>query len=283
MAFRPTPRIGLCPGVPLRSLIGLLIALLLPVALSTPVPAQDAVAAARALLVAWHEEPARIDRARAVLESAAAPPGMSPPGAPPPPVDVLIELARAWFLTGDFRARTDADRSAAYGSGADVARRAIAVAPRDDRAHLWLAINTGRAAEVRGVMRALPLVNTVREAADTVLRLNAANAEGLILAGGLAAEMPGLMGGDRVKAEALFKRALEVDPHLTGGRLELARLYVATRRYRDAERELRRVLGETAPTDLPRWTVSERARARTLLVELQERGHVPATRSPEAP
>ena len=237
--------------------------------------AQDAAAEARALLAAWHEEPARIDRARTLLEAAAQ-------GAAAP-AEVLIELSRVWFLTGDFRARTDVDRSAAYGAGASVARRAIAVAPRDDRAHLLLAINTGRAAEVQGVMRALPMVNTVREASDTVLRLNPANAEGLVLAGALAAEMPAFMGGDRVKAEALFKRALEVDPRLTGGRLELARLYIATRRYRDAERELRAVLGETAPTNRPRWTVSERPRARTLLADLQERGRIPVAPVPEAP
>jgi len=278
MAFHRTPRIGHRPGVRVRPVV-LLLALLLPAAMPAPARAQDAVAAARALLVAWHEEPARIDRARALLESAATP----PPGAPPPSVDVLIELARVWFLTGDFRARREADRAAAYGSGADVARRAIAAAPREDRGHLWLAINTGRAAEVRGVMRALPLVNTVREASDAVLRLNPDNSQGLVLAGGLAAEMPGFMGGDRVKAEALFKRALEVDPHLTGGRLELARLYIATRRYREADRELRRVLGETMPTDLPRWTATERMRARALLADLQERGRVPAVPAPEAP
>lgn len=253
-------------------------------ALSLPALAQDAVSTARALLAAWHEEPERIDRARAVLETAAAAaPGGPAPAASAPAAEVLIELSRAWFLTGDFRMRTDADRSAAYGAGADIARRATALAPRDDRAHLWLAINTGRAAEVRGVMRALPLVNTVREASETVLRINPANVEGLVLAGGLAAEMPAFMGGDRVKAEALFKRALEVDPHLTGGRLELARLYIATRRYRDADRELRGVLGETAPTDRPRWTVSERGRARALLADLQDRGRVPAAPVPEAP
>ena len=271
-----------------RLLAGLSVPLLLAGALWMPAGAQDAVATARALTAAWHEDPARIDRARAVLETAvAATPGGpapgAPPGAAPPAAEVLIELAQVWFLTGDFRARSDADRSAAYGAGADAARRAIALAPRDDRAHLLLAINTGRGAEVRGVMRALPLVNTVRESSETVLRLNPDNAQGLVLAGALAAEMPGFLGGDRVKAEALFKRALEVDPHLTGGRLELARLYIANRRYRDAERELRAVLGETSPTDRPRWTVSERARARALLADLQERGRVHAAPVPEAP
>ena len=53
----PRPRIG--------AVAALLLALL--AALAVPVGAQDAVAAARALLAAWHEDPARIDRARALL------------------------------------------------------------------------------------------------------------------------------------------------------------------------------------------------------------------------
>jgi predicted Zn-dependent protease len=128
-------------------------------------------------------------------------------------------------------------------------------------------------------MRVRALVTTIREESSAVLRLNPANVEGLILAGGLAAELPALMGGDRAKAEALFKRALETDPRQTGGRLELARLYLATKRWRDAERELTRVVDEPAPTDLPRWTVSDRPRARALLAELADRGRAPTARA----
>lgn len=243
----------------------LLLALLTTVAAPASAAAQDAVPTARTLLAAWHEDPARIDRARALLESAVA--AESSP-------DALVALARAWFLTGEFRARGDSERAAAYERGSEFARRAIAAAPRDDRARLLLAINSGRLAELRGVMRALPLVNTIREESETVLRLNPANVEGLILAAGLAAEMPGFMGGDRLKAETLFKRALEVDPHQTGGRLELARLYIATRRWRDAQRELQLVVDEPAPTDVPRWTVLEVPRARALLADLYGRGRV---------
>lgn len=112
-----------------------------------------------------------------------------------------------------------------------------------------------------------------------MLRLNPENVEGLILAGGLAAQLPAIMGGDRVKAEMLFKRALQGDPHQTAGRLELARLYLDARRWRDAERELALVVDESAPTDLPRWAYSDRPRARALLREVS--GHAGGTASPQ--
>ena len=243
---------------------GIALALLL---VAAPAAAQDPVASARALLAAWHQDSARIDRARSVLEAALA--------ADPAP-ETLVELARVWFLTGDFRARGDGERVAAYERGSEAARRAIAAAPRSDGAHLWFAINTGRLAELRGIMRAAALLSAIREGSEMVLRLNPSNVDGLILAAGLAAEVPGFMGGDRGRAETLFRRALEADPHQTAGRLELARLYVATRRWSDAQRELQRIVDEPSPTDLPRWTMSDRPRARAMLAELYERGRVTA-------
>jgi len=239
----------------------------------TPAEGEDAAAAARALLVAWHEDPARIDRARALLETAAAADAVP---------ETLVALSHVWFLTGEFRARSDAERVTAYERGSEWARRGIGAAPRSERAHFLLAINSGRLAEMEGVMRALPLVRKIREESATVLRLNPTSVDGLILAASLAAEMPAIMGGDHTKAEALFKRALEVDPHQTGGRLELARLYMATRRWPQAQRELQGVVTEPAPTDLPRWTVSERPRAQRLLIELRERGRITGG-APQAP
>lgn len=234
--------------------------------------AEEGLPGARALLVAWHEDPQRIDRARSLLEAAAA--------ADPTP-EALVELARVWFLTGDFRARANPERVDAYERGSEAARRAVAAAPHSDRAHLWLAINTGRLAELRGIVGAVGLVSTLREASATVLRLNPSNVDGLIVAGGLAAELPAFLGGDRNRAEALLRGALAADPHQTGGRLELARLYLASRRWRDAARELQRIVDEPAPTDLPRWTVSDLPRARALLTELYERGRV--TGPPQSP
>jgi tetratricopeptide (TPR) repeat protein len=235
------------------------------------VAAEDAVAAAKALLSAWHDDPARIDRARALLETSVA--------ANPTP-EALTELSRVWFLTGDFRARSEAERVTAYERGMEAGRRAIAAAPQSDQAHLFLAFNTGRTAEIRGVMRAFALVGTIREESETVLKLNPSNVEGLILAGGLAADLPAMMGGDKAKAEGYFKRALEIDPRQTGARIELARLYIATRRWLDAQRELQNVIDEPAATNMPRWAANDRPRARTLLAELRDRGRIPGPPAP---
>jgi tetratricopeptide (TPR) repeat protein len=242
-------------------------------ALATPVRGQPALETARTLLAGWHDDPARIDRARAILEDEAA---------ANPSADMLIELSAAWFLTGDFRASSERDRLVAYEQGSRAARRAMALAPRSERAHLLLAFNNGRTAEIAGVTKALGLVSTIREESNTVLRINPSSVEGLILAGGLAAGLPTLMGGDRAKAEVFLLRALELDPHHTGGRLQLARLYASQRRWSEAARELQAVMDDQAPTDLARWTMSDVPRARAMLVELREQGRLPGlpTQSP---
>src|SRR5262245_65922721 len=107
----------------------LLLIWLAALAASPATAADEALTTAHTLRSAWHEDPARVDGARAALEAA-----------PDPSADTLAELSRVWFLTGDFRLRVENDRVAAYERGVDAAKRAIAAAPRNDKAHLWLAI-----------------------------------------------------------------------------------------------------------------------------------------------
>src|SRR5688572_27390834 len=83
--------------------------------------AQSAVETTRPLFGGYHLDLRDLERAREVLETAAE---------RDPTVEVLSALARAWFLLGEFRARTERERLAAYERGREVGRRAVAVDPR---------------------------------------------------------------------------------------------------------------------------------------------------------
>jgi tetratricopeptide (TPR) repeat protein len=239
---------------------------LLVTALASSAIAQSPVDAARPLFARYHEDLQELERARDLLQAAAEREATA---------EVLSALARAWFLLGEFQARTDRDKLAAYQQGREAGRRAVAAAPRSEQAHVWYALNSARWAGTRGIMRAVSLLPTLREEAATILSLNPASVEGHTLAGGLAAELPAMLGGDRARAEGHFQQALEADPRRTGTRVELARLYIATRRYTAAQRELERVVAEAAPSDLPYWALSDRPRARALLVSISDRLEVP--------
>jgi tetratricopeptide (TPR) repeat protein len=221
---------------------------------------QSPVESARALVARYHEDPSRIDRARDLLEAALARDSQ---------VDTMIMLAYVHFLYGDVRATTTDDKLSAYDRGREIAKRAVELAPRNPEAHVWYGINAGRWGLTKGVMRSLFLLPTVRQEADTTLELDPKNLRALALSGNVFLEVPGLFGGDRAKAEQQFRKALEIDPHFTVARVDLARVLIANARYPEARQELQRVVDERAPNNIADWTAKDLPRARQLLESLK--------------
>jgi len=223
-------------------------------------PGQTPAESARALVARYHEDPAAIDRARDLLQSALARDRQ---------VDTMVMLSYVHFLYGDVRASTTEDKLAAYDRGREIGKRAVELAPRNPEAHVWYGINTGRWGLTKGVMRSLFLLPTVRQEVDATLALDPQNLRALALSGNVFLEVPGLFGGDREKAEQQFRKALELDPRFTVARVDLARVLIATRRYADARRELQRVIDEPTPSSLADWTVKDLPRARELLESIK--------------
>lgn len=221
---------------------------------------QSPVESARALVARYHEDPSQIDRARDLLEAALARDRQ---------VDTMVMLAYVHFLYGDVRATTTEDKLAAYDRGREIAKRAVELAPRNPEAHVWYGINAGRWGLTKGVMRSLFLLPTVRQEADTTLELDPKNLRALALSGNVFLEVPGLFGGDRAKAEQQFRKALEIDPHFTVARVDLARALMAGARYAEARQELQRVVDERAPNSIADWTAKDLPRARQLIESLK--------------
>lgn len=242
----------------LAALVGALLATVVAATAESPGEA------ARALLKNYQEEPARIDQARDLLEAAIARDGNTDAA-------TLVTLSRVWFLFAENRARTEEARLNAYERGRAAAQQAIAKAPGSAEAHLWLAVNLGSWANVKGLVRSLLTLRTIRQEVDTVLRLDPNNVDGNIMAGSLYRELPVLLGGDPALAEQHFKKAQALDPHLTGVGIELALLYSNTGRIGEARRELQGVLDEPAPTDRSRWLLKETPRARAMLESLRDK------------
>jgi tetratricopeptide (TPR) repeat protein len=229
---------------------------------SSAVSAQSVVDSARALVARYHEDPAALDRARDALEAALQRDRQ---------VDTMVMLSYVHFLYGDVRATTTEDKLAAYDRGREIGRRAVELAPKNHDAHLWYAINTGRWGQTKGIMRSLFLLPTVREEIDIILGLDPRSVRGNSLAGNVMLELPGLVGGDRAKAEEHFRKALATDPKFTVARVDLARVLIATGRYDEARRELQSVIAERAPTIVADWTTKDRPRARALLESIKDK------------
>jgi tetratricopeptide (TPR) repeat protein len=244
--------------MPVRAALALLLLLTLtpPLAAGAETPSE----AARALVARYHEDPAAIDRARDLLERALAQDHQP---------DTMVMLSYVYFLVGDVRATTPEDKLAAYDKGREIGKRAVELAPRNPDAHVWYGINTGRWGQTKGIMRSLFLLPTVREQVDATLALDPRNLRALSLSGNVFLEVPRIAGGDREKAEAQFRKALEIDPHFTVARVDLARVLIATGRAAEARRELQRVIDERQPNNVADWTVKDLPRARELLGSLK--------------
>lgn len=214
------------------------------------------VAELELLATHYHENPARLDAVKDGLARAAQ---------QDPDAETWIALSRACFIWGDIRATTVDEKLAAYSEGRDAARHAIALAPRAPLAHLFFGINSGRLGQTRGIWRSLVLLPDVREAVRQTLELDPAMPAAYALAGNVDYEVPALFGGSLERAEAYFRKGLEIDPHFTALRIGLARVLRREGRGADARRELRLLLAETAPTNPAEWTMRDVPDARTLM------------------
>jgi tetratricopeptide (TPR) repeat protein len=239
-------------------------ALLIALALGPPasVRSETPLDAARALVERYHEDLGGLDRARALLESALAVERR---------VETMVYLSYVCYLQGDLRAATPEAKLAAYGRGREVGQRAVELAPRNHDAHLWYAINTGRWGQANGMLRAMLLLPTIREEMDILLALDPRSARAHSFAGNVYLRLPPLLGGDRTKAEAHFRKSLEIDPRYTVSRVDLAQVHILVGRYAEARRELRRVLDEAAPSVVADWTIRDVPRARRLLESIRDK------------
>jgi len=245
-----------------RAALGLLSVALLGAAAGVTAAPPTPTESVRAMLKSYQEDPARIDRARDLLETAVAQGAGND-------VPTLLALTRAWFLYAEQRAKSEPETIAAYERARDVAKRATELAPKDPEAHLWYAITLGSWSQAKGLLHSAIALRNLRKEVEVVLQLDPNNIEAHVMAGSIDRELPVLLGGDRRASEAHFKTAQRLDPRLTGVRVELARLYINMGRYAEAREQLQSVLDEKAPTDRPRWTLKEVPQARQLLESIR--------------
>ena len=231
-------------------------------ALAVPARAQTPAESARALIARYHEDITHIDRARDLLEAALAKDRQP---------DTMVMLSYVYYLVGDLRAKTDEEKMAAYDKGREIGKRAVELAPRNPEAHVWYGINTGRWGQTKGIMRSLFLLPTVREEVDATLALDPKNLRALALQGNVFFELPRVAGGDKDKAEATFRKAIEINPHFTNARIDLARVLIVKGQYAEARAELQKVLAEKTPYNIADWTARDVPRAREILESIKSK------------
>jgi tetratricopeptide (TPR) repeat protein len=173
----------------------------------------------------------------------------------PKDFESLWKLARATYWLGEHD-QQDARRTWLE-RGVEAGRSAAALAPKRPEGYFWMAANMGALAESFGIRQGLRYRGPIRDALETVLRLDPGYLDGSAdrALGRWYHRVPGLFGGDKKKAEAHLRTSLTYNPNSTISHFFLAETLFELDRDAEALAELQKVID--APFD-PQFTPEDR-------------------------
>jgi uncharacterized membrane protein len=183
--------------------------------------------------------------------------------------DAAWKLARARYWLGGHA--DEKKRKAYLEAGIAAARAAVAVAPNKPEGHFWIAANMGALAESFGLRQGLKYRGDIKDALETVLRLDPAYQQGSAdrALGRWYFKVPGLFGGSDKKSEAHLRKSLTYNPNSAASLYFLSETLIELKKQDEARSLLQKLL--EAPTD-PEWAPEDREfkeKARTLLTSVR--------------
>jgi len=136
--------------------------------------------------------------------------------------DHLANLANRSLQTAE--AQKDQNQALAfYRQAAELAGQAVAANPNSARANFVFFAAKGRLLLAEGATKNLFQLSSLDDYLDRALQLDPNYSNALAAKGGLLLELPFYLGGDAKQAEALLRRAVELNPTGPGTRTTLAR------------------------------------------------------------
>lgn len=177
-------------------------------------------------------------------------------GANPKDFSAAKNLAKARYWLGT-QGLPEPERKAALEAGIAAGRTAIAIDANKPEGHFWLAANMGALAESFGLRQGIKYRGEIRQALETVLKLDPAFQQGSAdrAIGRWYFKVPGLFGGSNKKSEEHLRKSLTYNPQSIISRLFLAETLVDLGRKEEAKKELKAAIA--APLD-PDWTPEDR-------------------------
>jgi uncharacterized membrane protein len=165
------------------------------------------------------------------------------------------KLARARYWLGTHA--PEKSRKAYLEGGIAAGRAAVGASTNRPEGHFWIAANMGALAESFGLRQGLKYRGDIKEALETVLRLDPAFQQGSAdrALGRWYFKVPGLFGGSHKKSEEHLRKSLTYNPNSASSLYFLAETLIALKRKPEAKTMLERLVA--APVD-PEWAPEER-------------------------
>jgi hypothetical protein len=173
------------------------------------------------------------------------------------------KLARAMYWIGGHDVSTSSGttdkeaRRPALERGVAAGRAATVLEPKRPEGYFWMAANMGALAESFGLRQGLRYRGEIKQALETVLRLDAGYQLGSAdrALGRWYFKVPGLFGGSNRKSEEHLRRSLTYDPNSHASHFFLAETLFEMDRDAEARAELQKVID--APIN-PAWEPEDR-------------------------
>jgi tetratricopeptide (TPR) repeat protein len=179
------------------------------------------------------------------------------------------KLSRALYWLGGHD--TENQRKTDLETATELGRTASVLEPNRPEGYFWMAANMGALAESYGMRAGLKYRTPIREALETVLKIDPAYQDGSAdrALGRWYYKVPGLFGGDKKRSEEHLRKSLTYDPNSSASHYFLAETLIELDRKPDARAELQKVLD--APLN-PTWAPEDREwkqKAQKLLATLK--------------
>ena len=182
------------------------------------------------------------------------------------------KLARARYWLGGHA--DEKKRKTYLEAGIAAGRTAVAIAPDKPEGHFWIAANMGALAESFGLRQGLKYRGDIKDALETVLKLDPAFQKGSAdrALGRWYYKVPGLFGGSNKKSEEHLRTSLTYDPTSSSSLFFLAETLIDLKKKDAARATLQKLLD--APVD-PDWAPEDREfkeKGKALLERLKSPG-----------
>jgi hypothetical protein len=183
--------------------------------------------------------------------------------------DVHYRLAGIYLNLGDDWYEDRQDRIQAYEQGAAEAKKLWQTRPDHAEGHYLYAANLGSLSHVKGLAYGAKTINEIIRHLEWTLELNPDHAQALQFLGGLLAELPWLLGGNKDQAQAYLEKAIHIDGNYTNARILLAKLLIKQNRIAEARQQLTAVVQAQHPHYPYTWAKTFRPLAQSMLDNLK--------------
>jgi len=215
-----------------------------------------------ALYQSFDQDPSRLDEAiRSYTQALALDPGR---------YAILWTLAEMYQTKGQIvPPDRPEEKIAIWEQGATYGKRAIEVNPDGKEGHYYYMANFGAAAQLQGLFDSLWKLRKIKKELDRTYELDPNWPPVLVARAQYLTEMPGILGGSDSEAEALYRRAIDLDPHCSIANYFLAELLVRQGREQEAVPRLKALIECPDPGNRGSWAMVDVPRAESLLREIR--------------